>query len=129
MSITVCPKRATGSANLRIMYCCGMRLGESLRLFCNDVNIGSVDIYIRETKRHKDRHIIMSEDMRELCMEYNTRARERTWFFEYYGKPYDTRWMISRFLRYWENSGIQARGIPHTYDLRYPNLFLNLLNL
>lgn len=111
----------------RLMYCCGMRPGEPLRLLCGDVNLESGDIYIRETKSHKDRHIIMSEDMRELCREYNARAGERTWFFEYKGKPYSTKWMTSRFCRCWKNSGIQAHGTPRPYDLRHAFASHNLM--
>lgn len=72
----------------RMMCCCGMRPGEPLRIQCSDVNLRSGDIYIRETKRHKDRHIIMSEDMRELCMKYDKKSGSRTCFFEYRGNPF-----------------------------------------
>lgn len=43
----------------RLMYCCGMRPSEPTALRCEDIDLKSGDIYIRQTKRHKDRHIIM----------------------------------------------------------------------
>lgn len=62
----------------RMMYCCGMRPSEPLRLRCSDINLDAGDIYIRETKKHKDRHIIMSRDMLHLCREYDELAGKRT---------------------------------------------------
>ncbi len=55
----------------RMMYCCGMRTSEPLHLRCSDVNLDTGDIYIREAKKHKDRHIIMSRDMLDLCKKGN----------------------------------------------------------
>lgn len=77
---------------LRMMYCCGMRPGEPLRLLRKDVNTESGDVYIRKTKSHRDRHIIMSEDLCRMCAEYDRLAGDREWFFDYEGKPYSTRW-------------------------------------
>ncbi|MCL1976452.1 MAG: tyrosine-type recombinase/integrase [Firmicutes bacterium] len=61
----------------RMMYCCGMRPSEPLRLRIEDVNLQSGDIYIRQSKKNKDRHIIMSEDMRYLCAKYSFLAGQR----------------------------------------------------
>ena len=59
----------------RMMYCCGMRPSEPLRLRMEDVNLKNGDIYIRKSKKNKDRHIIMSEDVRHLCIKYNLKSR------------------------------------------------------
>jgi Site-specific recombinase XerD len=111
----------------RMMYCCGMRPSEPLGLLCSDVNLGSGDIYIRESKRHKDRHIIMSGDMRRLCSAYHEKVGVRTWFFEYAGKPYETHWMTAQFHHCWRHSGLQAHGSPHPYDLRHAFATRNLM--
>ncbi len=103
----------------RMMYCCGMRPGEPVRLMCEDVNLISGDIYIRQTKTHKDRHIIMSEDMRSLCARYDEKSGSRSHFFEYDGKPYTTRWVRKQFQRCWDRSGIPPHGKPRPYDLRH----------
>lgn len=66
----------------RIMYCCGMRPGEPLGLLCEDVDLQSGDMYIRASKRKKDRHIIMSEEMTTLCRKYDSIAGNRRFFFE-----------------------------------------------
>lgn len=73
------------SPMFRMMYCCGMRPAEPIHLLCEDINLDTGDIYIRQSKRHKDRHIIMSDDMLDLCNKYDAYAGERTWFFEHNG--------------------------------------------
>lgn len=103
----------------RMMYCCGMRPGEPLMLLRRDVDTRNGDVYIRETKRHKDRHIIMAGNMRDMCMAYDSAAGDRTWFFEHDGKPYSTKWMASQFHRRWKEAGISGHGIPRPYDLRH----------
>ena len=53
-----------------MMYCCGMRPQEVLNLKTIDVDLAFGDIYIRKTKSYRDRHIIMSSDMLDLCHRY-----------------------------------------------------------
>jgi len=115
------------SPMFRMMYCCGMRPSEPLHLLCSDVNLDNGDVYIRESKRHKDRHIIMSEDMRRLCVSYDRKAGERTWFFEYAGGPYEAKWMTAQFHHCWCRSGLQAHGSPRPYDLRHAFATRNLI--
>lgn len=105
----------------RMMYCCGMRPAEPLHLKCGDINLDTGDVYIRETKRHKERHIIMSQDMLGLCRRYDGIAGKRTWFFEYNNGPYDRKWMTAQFYHCWKRSGLPGHGRPRPYDLRYPN--------
>ena len=111
----------------RMMYCCGMRPSEPLNLLCEDVNLNTGDIYIRESKRHKDRHIIMSADMLTLCRQYSGYAGDRSWFFEYKSKPYDTQWMTSQFHHCWKLSGLTKHGNPRPYDLRHAFATRNLM--
>lgn len=111
----------------RMMYCCGMRPSEPLHLLCKDVNLETGDIYIRASKRHKDRHIIMSEDMMDLCNKYDTLAGERKWFFEYKGDKYQTKWMTAQFHHCWKASGLPKHGNPRPYDLRHAFATRNLM--
>ena len=111
----------------RMMYCCGMRPSEPLHLLYEDVNLDTGDIYIKESKRHKDRHIIMSADMLALCNQYNEFAGERTWFFEYKGKPYGTHWMTSQFHHCFKLRGLVRHGNPRPYDLRHAFATRNLM--
>ena len=104
----------------RMLFCCGMRPQEPSALLANDVNLETGDIYIRQSKRHKDRHIIMSSDMLSLCRQYDMLAGERVWFFQKWdGTPYETSWYNQLWHRLLSLSGIEWRGTPRPYDLRH----------
>lgn len=106
----------------RLELCCGMRPGEPLSLKTSDIDLKTGEIFIRKSKRGKDRHIIMSEDMRRLCEIYHAAADEREYFFPYsdHGKI-PSRWARYQFNRAWMRSGLGAFGktIPRPYDLRH----------
>lgn len=104
----------------RIMYCCGMRPSEPLNLLCEDVDLRNGDIYIRASKRKKDRHIIMSEELTALCRKYDSIAGYRRFFFERWdGGKFPTHWMTNQFHICWRKSGLVKRGNPRPYDLRH----------
>ena len=104
----------------RMMYCCGMRPSEPLHLRMDDIDLDTGDIYIRQTKKNKDRHIIMSEDMRQLCIKYSIFTGERSWFFERWdGEPFQTKWMTRQFHICWDKSELVKHGNPRPYDFRH----------
>lgn len=104
----------------RMMYCCGMRPAEPLHLRTEDVNLTTGDIYIRQTKLKKDRHILMSKDMLKLCKAYDSLMGKHEWFFHSTkGEPISTDWMRCQFHKCWELSGLVKRGNPRPYDLRH----------
>ena len=112
----------------RMMYCCGMRPSEPLSLKNEDVDLKTGDIYIRQAKGSKDRHIIMSEDMRQLCIKYNAFAGRREWFFQKWdGAPLPTYWMDSQFHKCINGSSLFKRGNPRPYDLRHAFATRNLM--
>ena len=65
----------------RMELCCGMRPSEPLNLKVEDVNLKTGDVFIRKSKRGKSRHIVMSEDMKQLCVVYYQFANEVYWSF------------------------------------------------
>lgn len=104
----------------RMMFCLGMRPAEPLRLYASDVDSKTGDIYIRDTKRHRDRHILMSEDMCKLCREYEARVeKDRTWYFEVNSSRYSTGWMTARFNKIAKLAGIPKDKRFRPYDLRH----------
>lgn len=112
----------------RFLYCCGMRPQEPPALLCRDVNLSTGDIYIRQSKRHKDRHIIISEDMLELCNKYDALAGKRDWFFQKWnGGPYETSWYNQMWRRLLEKSQPVWRGTPRPYDLRHAFASRNII--
>jgi len=125
--------RAPGRENVipvlfRMIYCCGMRPSEPLRLRLEDVDLKTGDIYIRQSKKNRDRHIIMSEDMRHLCIKYSFLAGKREWFFQKWnGGPFPTGWMTNQFHLCWRMSGLAKRGNPRPYDLRHVFATMNMM--
>jgi integrase len=104
----------------RMMFCCGMRPAEPLHLKREDVDLSSGDILVRESKRKKDRHITMSDDLLNLCRKYDTFIGVREWFFQKWdGGPFPTYWMRNQFRICWRNSELLKRGNPRPYDLRH----------
>lgn len=105
----------------RLELCCGMRPGEPFNLKTEDIDLKTGDIFIRKSKRGKDRHIIVSDDMRDLCTVYNGLAGKREWFFQYPdGGQIPTRWAQWHFSKAWRKSTLFSRGNnPRPYDLRH----------
>lgn len=56
----------------RLLYCCGLRSSEARLLKKEDVNLGNGKITIRESKGWKARIVYMSQDLLEVCREYNS---------------------------------------------------------
>ena len=104
----------------RMLYCCGLRPQEPPAIRIEDLDLDTSDLYIRQSKRHKDRHIIMSGDMLNLCRRYNAIAGKREWFFQKWdGTQYETSWYNQIWRRMVSMSGIAWRGKPRPYDLRH----------
>ncbi len=78
-------KHLVVSVIFRMIYCCGLRPVEARRLRREDVNLFDGTVNILESKGHKDRIVVLSEDMRELCRNYDQRVEaihpERRYFF------------------------------------------------
>jgi len=105
----------------RLELCCGMRPAEPFNLKTEDVDLKTGDVFIRRSKRGKDRHIIMSEEMRQLCTVYDSLAGKRDWFFQYTdGGKIPTRWAQWNFTKAWNKTGLPTRlNNPRPYDLRH----------
>ena len=104
----------------RMMYFCGMRPAEPLKLLYEVVNLQTGEIYIRQSKRKSDRRILMSKDLISLCRRYDSFKKLRTHFFERVdGCRFPTYWLTNQFHISWRNSGLVKRGNPRPYDFRY----------
>ncbi len=60
-------------AMFRIYYACGLRAAEAVRLRCDDVDLGTGRLVIRESKAHRMRIVPMHPDLTALCVEYDRR--------------------------------------------------------
>jgi len=110
----------------RITYCCGLRPSEGRLIKTNDIDFDTGRVYIRESKRHKDRTIMFSDDILHLCNAYNTILNRTIGSSEYFfpdmhGQPREHKWLICQFKKCWEVSGISEFDNPQAriYDFRH----------
>lgn len=54
----------------RLLYCCGLRPGEPLRLEVSDVDLESGVLLARESKYDNDRYVPLSHELTEVCRAY-----------------------------------------------------------
>ena len=121
-------KRSTAAVMLRLIYTCGLRPGEGLRLKTKNVNIDTGEILVTETKLKKERIVVMHDDMKHLMRRYAMKVvlsgRDNTFFFpDQNGQSYMTTWLDNIVKTCFErsHSDIDRKLLPHvrTYDLRH----------
>lgn len=118
----------------RVLYCCGLRSSEVLGLRVEDVDLTTGKLSIRQSKGHKDRTVMMSEDVLDLCRIYHEKVGfvfpGRTYFFpnctdRCYGKDFLDR----TFHEFWDKAGIGpvSGNPPRVHDFRH-TFAVNRLN-
>jgi integrase len=68
----------------RLIYTCGLRPNEGRELFTQNINFDTGEILITKTKRHKERIVVMSDDMLDFCETYSNASagyRKNTDYF------------------------------------------------
>lgn len=110
----------------RLMYCCGLRPVEARRLRVKDVDLISGDIKIVESKGHKDRIVVMSDDMLTLARKYDAKVEQiypdREYFFQSRtGKMYSQPWSTDNFRELLISAELHKKDgrNPREYDLRH----------
>jgi integrase/recombinase XerD len=113
---------------MRLLYTCGLRPSEGRLLKRCDINFETGEVLIRETKRYKDRIVVMSDDMLALCREYYawrmTISLDSEYFFSRYdGNPFNASWLYNTVRTCWRlaNPNIPKNELPcfRPYDLRH----------
>ena len=110
----------------RIIYCCGLRPSEGRLITTRDIDFDTGRLYIRESKRHKDRTVVLSDDVLRLCKAYHTilnRTMDSSGYFfpDMHGQPRGIRWLEYQFKKCWKVSGISELHVPQAriYDFRH----------
>lgn len=110
----------------RMLYCCGLRPQEPIKLRRDDVNLTDGTIYIANSKIHKDRIVAMSEELRNLCARYDELMESfipsRAYFFQSpnNGNGYDIQWLQRTFHACIKHSGLSfGTKHPRVYDWRH----------
>lgn len=113
---------------LRLIYTCGLRPNEGRELKCDNVNLDTGEILITGTKRHKERIVVMSDDMLVLCKNYDVKrsifALDNEYFFPHpNGGAYARHWLSRQYNSCWmrANPDKNPRSLPavRVYDLRH----------
>lgn len=112
----------------RLIYTCGLRPNEGRELRCENVHLDTGEILVTNTKKKKERMVVMSEDMRSLMASYYV---ERSsfgqgndyWFPSASGGPLLSGFQTRIFKNAWAaaNPGISKKELPivRVYDLRH----------
>ena len=113
----------------RLIYTCGLRPNEGRELKCENINFKTGEILITNTKRKKERLVVMSNDMVTLCREYAKRrevfAKDNEFFFpSWSGGALRNHQVSYCFKNCWirANSNITTKSeLPsvRVYDLRH----------
>lgn len=100
---------------LALIYSCGLRISESIKLRVRDIDFESRRVFIVAAKGKKDRYVILSEKISELLQEYLSVYKSDYWLFEgIHGGQYSVRSIQVMFHRQLERSGVDAYATVHT---------------
>jgi integrase len=110
----------------RLIYCCGLRPNEGRLIKTEDMDINTGKIHIRESKRHKDRLVMMTDALLRLCQSYIYVLKQYVPKSEYLfpdidGKPHSAQWLEYQFRKCWKIAKIEhrQRSQPRVYDFRH----------
>ena len=109
---------------LRILYGCGLRLGEALSLKASDIDFNSGVIFIRNAKGSKDRLVPMDESLNRICQRYlfvmrsELLKRDALFFMNKDGKQYSQAWPQKLFRKILTRAGIDRFNLePHRRNI------------
>ena len=114
---------------LRVLYGCGLRVSEALRLRVKDVDLENGFLYIFDGKFEKSRRIPISESLRTVLsryydgnLDYIGTAENAFFFPNPSGEQYSQRTVYDKFREVLWNCGIPHQGKgkgPRVHDLRH----------
>jgi len=113
---------------LRLAYTCGLRPRESRIILCENINLKTGVIQVITTKKNKDRLVVMSDDMRKLCVRYDDKrvlfANDSQYFFpSLNGEPFTSVKIQTALKKAWATA-VCSKNCPippniRVYDLRH----------
>lgn len=108
----------------RMMFCCGLRPQEVPNIKRCHIDAEKRTLYIEDSKNHKDRLLVMSEELSNLCALYEERIRlpGREYFFQLpQGEKLSITWMQLQFRKCWKAAGytFPKEHHPRNFDWRH----------
>lgn len=109
-------------AFVRVLYGCGLRLSEALRLQVKDVDLKNGVLYIEKSKKNTSRYVPMSISLTQYCVFYAERMKIDMDGNGYFFPAPDN----GRYAIYTSRSAIKKiyaqAGIPHMSNERLPRV-------
>jgi len=133
------PRNLKHRCMLQLIYGCGLRRGELLRLRHDDLDFNRKVLWIRGAKGQKDRMLPLAGKLMTLVREYQEQYTTTNWLFEGQraGDPYDERSLQAVFKQACARTGVPKEAtlhwLRHSYathlleagtDLRYIQVLL-----
>lgn len=113
-------------ALLRLLYCCGLRPSEALNLKVEDVNLDTGILFIAESKGHKDRIVVLADDVLDMCRDFSEKMSSyipnRAFFFAKNSRDFcKYRWLNYTFRMTVDKLNIKSStgDFFRLYDLRH----------
>lgn len=111
----------------RVLCGCGLRVNEALKLKTKDVDLFRGAFLIRETKGGKDRIVVLSDSLLDICRIYHNNPLIQEYGHEYFFPNrdhgfYDASTIYADFRKYLRLCGISHCGRgqgPRLHDLRH----------
>ena len=105
---------------LSMIYACGLRIGEVVRLRKVDVDMGQGRLFVKAGKGKKDRYVFLPEKLKTLLRVYIQAYPTSYWYFEgQEGGAYSVRSIQSIFHQSLEKAKVEAYATVHTLRHSY----------
>lgn len=123
-------------AMISLVYACGLRLGEVIRIRLADIDASQRLLMIRHSKGNKDRMVPLPESILHLLNDYAQAYRPKQFLFEgqWDGQPYSERSVQQVFKNAVRKSGIRKQDatlhwLRHSYATHLLEMGTNLRDL
>jgi integrase len=111
----------------RLLYCCGLRISESLHIKISDVDFEKGILTIRESKFSKDRIIPLSPALASMFIRYHdllnrNKSAKDFYFTNKNGTPFTSSWVYKVYRQLLWKAGISHGGKgkgPRLHDFRH----------
>jgi integrase len=127
------------SVLFRLFYCCGLRLSEGCHLKRSAVNLKNGSLSIYQSKGRNDRLVFLSEDVLQMCKNYDKLMQkflpDREWFFpgRDESKPFSKTNINKRFSKFWNRTPYAGKvdkkptvqSLRHTFVVTKMNEWMN----
>jgi integrase/recombinase XerD len=110
------PKHLGHRAILATLYSAGLRVSEAINLKVSDLDRARKVIHVRGGKGHKDRQVMLSEQLREVLAAYWRWKRPTEWLFpgENPGRPIARKSVFEACKKAAQRAGIAKSVHPHS---------------